>query len=119
MVDSFKSQLAEMVAEKESLQKMIGDMKKQQLEDKNASRKAALAQVVAQDKLEATFESLQTLDDASFATVLSTLEMNYKAEQTSALFTEKGVAGESTMEDIVPPEEESPEMKILKQKYSK
>ena len=119
MVDSFKSQLAEMVAEKESLQKMIGDMKKQQLEDKNASRKVALAQVVAQDKLEATFESLQTLDDTSFATVLSTLEMNYKAEQTSALFTEKGVAGESTMEDIVPSEEESPEMKIIKHKYSK
>jgi hypothetical protein len=45
--------------------------------------------------------------------------MNYKAEQTSALFTEKGVAGESTMKDIVPPEEESPEMKILKHKYSK
>ena len=119
MMKDFETKFAAIVAEKAALESAIADMKKKQLEDKNAARKAALSEVVSDEKLEATFESLSVLDDASFSTVLSTLKANYVAESQSALFTEAGASGESDLSDIVPAEEESAEMKLIKQTYHK
>lgn len=75
------------------------------------SRTASLSALMGDVKAPLLAASLETLDDATFATVLSGYAASFAAEEKSDMFVEKGVAAEATPVAEV---EESAEMKIIK-----
>jgi hypothetical protein len=80
-----------------------------------ASRTASLSAVMGDVKAPLLAASLESLDDATFATVLSGYAASFEAEEKSDMFVEKGVAAEATPVAEV---EESAEMKIIKAKQA-
>ncbi len=60
-----------------------------------AERTASLAAVMGDVKAPLMAASLEALDDATFATVLSGYAASFEAEEKTEMFTEKGVAAEA------------------------
>lgn len=69
-----------------------------------ATRTASLSAVMGDVKGPLLAASLESLDDATFATVLSGYAASFEAEENSEMFTEVGVAAEATPvdEDVNP-----------------
>lgn len=91
-------------------------LKAAQVEAAQKARKASLAEVMGEDneKLDAEFEVLKSLDDTVFQLVLKSKKEAAEAIEKSAMFNEVGAPGKAEVVDG-----ESAEMKILKAKYNK
>lgn len=76
------------------------------------ARTASLSAVMGDVKGPLLAASLESLDDATFATVLSGYAVSFEAEAKSEMFNEVGVAAEAKPVVV----EESAEMKIIKAK---
>jgi len=61
-----------------------------------ATRKASLSAIMGDVKGPQMAASLESLDDATFATVLSGYAASFEAEENSEMFSEVGVAAEAT-----------------------
>lgn len=77
------------------------------------SRKSKLEAAVGTDKAPALLESLKTLDDAAFDSVVGAMSASFAAEANSAAFKEVGVAAEAPKKASAT-DEESAEMKLIK-----
>ena len=81
---------------------------------KFTARKEKVVLAIGTEKADGLMLATQGLDDASFDAVVSALAGSVDAEASKGLFAEVGVSASADTTKIVA---ESPEMKILKQKY--
>lgn len=76
------------------------------------ARKAELAAVLQEDKVDAMLSTVSSLDDAAFAVVIDSLKSKAALETTSPMFKELGDGGSTS-------KKETTEMSLLKAKYQK
>ena len=81
---------------------------------KFTARKEKVVSAIGTEKADGLMLATQGLDDAAFDAVVSALAGSVDVEASKDLFTEVGVSASADTTKIVA---ESPEMKILKQKY--
>jgi hypothetical protein len=81
---------------------------------KFVARKEKVVSAIGSEKADGLMLATQSLDDAAFDAVVSALAGSVDVEASQGLFTEVGVSANADTTKIVA---ESPEMKILKQKY--
>ena len=81
---------------------------------KFAARKEKVVSAIGTEKADGLMLATQGLDDAAFDAVVSALAGSVDVEASKGLFAEVGVSASADTTKIVA---ESPEMKILKQKY--
>jgi hypothetical protein len=81
---------------------------------KFVARKEKVVSAIGSEKADGLMLATQGLDDAAFDAVVSALAGSVDVEASKGLFTEVGVSATADTTKIVA---ESPEMKILKQKY--
>lgn len=106
-ITSLTEKLTELEGAKSALEQ---EAKAKELSDKKSLLASAIGS--ENEKLEAVFESLKDLPQAAFNTVVDSMKLNLKLEEETPEFKELGVSGEASSVD-----EDSPEMKILKNKY--
>lgn len=90
LADLTKS-LEDTKTELEAANAVIATFKAAETEAKTKSRMDALKAVLPSDSVEATFKSLESLDDESFSTVVKQFSLKVEAGDKSEIFTEKGV----------------------------
>lgn len=78
------------------------------------ARKEKIEAAVGTSNADALMAATQSLDDAAFDAVVSALNMSVDNESKSGMFSEVGAAAQADAAKV----EESPEMKILREKYS-
>lgn len=84
-------------------------------EAKMAARKEKVVLAIGTEKAEGLMLATQGLDDAAFEAVVSALVGSVEAEASTSLFSEVGVSASVDASKI---DAESPEMKIIRQKFS-
>lgn len=123
------SQKQELAAQLEAAQARLAELE-QFAADAEAAKQALLAEAeakrlqVRKDQIvaavgtaraDALMTATEALDEAAFNAVVSALTVTAQTEKQSVMFTETGVSGSADATKV----EESPEMKILKARYSK
>lgn len=111
MKTNYEAAQAALSASAEAQATMVAQAKAKVMTERTASLSAVMGDV----KGPMLAASLESLDDATFATVLSGYAASFKAEEKSEMFNEVGVAAEATQVEAV---EESAEMKIIKAKQA-
>lgn len=113
--------LAEMTANFEAAQAALNALTAEKAElavkaeaAKYAARKDKVVSAIGTEKADGLMLATQGLDDAAFDAVVSALAGSVDVEASKGLFAEVGVSASADTTKIVA---ESPEMKILKQKY--
>lgn len=109
-----KAQLNSQAEILKALQEEVETFKAAKAEAQAQARKAALAAVVAGERVEALFKSTAVLADEDFEEVVATLKAARVAEEQSALFKEAGVAGAGEPDPAVQDQTAA----ILKAKYA-
>lgn len=89
-----EASMAEMKEELASLQAVKEQMEADKAQAKMDARKSVLSEVVAEDKLDTTFEAMKEMSDEHFTAVLSVMQAQYQAEQETEMFKEAGVSDE-------------------------
>lgn len=83
---------------------------------KFTARKEKVVMAIGTEKADGLMLATQELDDAAFGAVVSALAGSVEVEAKTGLFQEVGVSASADTTKIVA---ESPEMKILKQKFKR
>ena len=113
--------LSEMTANFEAAQAALNAMTAEKAEmtvkteaAKFAARKEKVVLAIGTEKADGLMLATQGLDDVAFAAVVTALAGSVDAEAKAGLFSEVGVSANADTTKIV---DQSPEMKILKQKF--
>lgn len=91
-----EAEITEMQKELASLQAVKEQMEADKAQAKMDARKSVLSEVVAEDKLDTTFEAMKEMSDEHFTAVLSVMQAQYQAEQETEMFQEAGVSDEGS-----------------------
>lgn len=89
-----EASIVEMQEELSSLQAVKEQMEADAAQAKLDARKAALSEVVAEDRLDTTFDAMKEMSDEHFTAVLGVMQAQYQAEQETEMFQEAGVSDE-------------------------
>lgn len=101
----------------QDLQTQVGVAQAQAEAVKQEARKSELSKVLAEDKVEDTFLSLQGLSDEAFTQVLSTFAVTTKQAQESDMFKALGTSTHAN-EPQAELEQEDLTLKMLKERYA-
>lgn len=121
-LETAQTALAEMAGKYEAAQAQLAAIAAEKAElvanaaaAKLAARKEKIVAAIGTEKADALMEATDALDDAQFNAVVSAMAGSVEAEAKTDLFKEVGVTAEADASKV---NEESAEMKILKQKYA-